>query len=140
MDDSEIKRTLEWVHTIATVGFSASPEKPSHRVPVYLLEHGYAVIPINPTAREIAGQMAFPSLLDAPAGIDLVQIFRPAADVPPIVDQAIAIGARIVWMQEGIANAEAAAKAEQAGLTVIMDRCMKKEYQRLIALEPPDDD
>ena len=136
MNDEHIRRILETAKTIATVGFSASPEKPSHRVPKYLMQHGYRVIPVNPTATEILGQKAYPSLLSVPEKVDVVEIFRPSADVPPIVEQAIKLGAAVVWMQEGIVNHEAAAKAEAAGLQVVMDRCMKKEHRRLIESLP----
>jgi uncharacterized protein len=138
MNDEQIKRILETARTIATVGFSASPEKPSQRVPVYLMKHGYHVIPVNPTTGEILGHKAYPNLLAVPEKVDIVEIFRPSADVPPLVEQAIKIGASVVWMQEGIVNHEAAARAEAAGLQVVMDMCMRKEHRRLIRLSEPD--
>jgi predicted CoA-binding protein len=113
------------------VGFSTSPEKPAYYVPGYLLEMGYHVIPVNPTAQEIMGQKAYPNLLAVPDKIDVVQIFRPASEALAIVDQAIQIGAKVVWMQEGIVNDAAAERARAAGLQVVMDKCMMKTHQRL---------
>lgn len=130
--DREIRRILETVQTIAVVGFSANPEKAAHRVPRYLMAHGYHVIPVNPSASEILGQTSYPDLLAIPEKVDVVDIFRPAAETLPIVEQAIAIGARVVWMQEGIVNFDAAQRARAAGLQVVMDRCIKKEHQRLL--------
>ncbi len=92
---------------------------------------GYHVIPVNPNVREIAGQKAYPDLLSIPEKVDVVQIFRPPEDVPPIIEQAIKIGAKIVWMQPGAENPEAARRAEEAGLAAVMGRCMGVEHQRL---------
>ena len=132
MDETEIRQILTTAHTIATVGLSANPDKPGHRVARYLMDHGYRVIPVNPTVTEVLGQTSYPSLLDVPEKVDVVQIFRRSADVPPVVAQAIQIGAHVVWMQEGIINEEAAAQARAAGLKVLMDRCMMKDHRRLM--------
>jgi predicted CoA-binding protein len=118
--------------TIAVVGLSANPEKPAHFVPKYLKEHGYAVIGVNPSAKgEILGQKAYASLKEVPEDIDIVNIFRPSGEAPGIVEEAIAIGAKAVWMQEGIIHPEAAARARKAGLEVVMDRCIMKAHRSL---------
>ncbi|MDD5474016.1 MAG: CoA-binding protein [Candidatus Methanoperedens sp.] len=117
--------------TIAVVGISDDPERPSHFVASFLATHGYNVIPVNPKLIEWEGKKCYPDLLSIPVKVDVVDIFRRSEAVPPIVDEAIAIKARVVWMQEGIVNEEAAAKAREAGIEVVMDKCMKKEYDRL---------
>lgn len=124
---------LKKYRRVAVVGASANPERPSHRVASYLIEHGYDVIPVNPGVREILGRVVYPDLSAIPGGVEVVDIFRRPEDVPPIVEEAIKIGARVVWMQEGIVNEAAASRAREAGLTVVMDRCMKKEHARLTA-------
>ncbi len=131
MNDSQMKKVFETAHTIATVGLSGDPEKPAHYVPEYLQSIGYRVIPVNPRLTEIFGQKVYPDLLSIPVPVDVVQIFRPPQEVPAIVEQAIQIGARVVWMQIGTGNREAARQAEQAGLEVVMDRCMMVEHNRL---------
>ncbi len=133
MNDKELKQTFQTIRTIATVGISTDPDKPSFYIPYYLRSVGYHIIPVNPTANKIFGETSYPDLLSIPreAKVDVVQIFRPSEDVPPIVEQAIKIGAKVVWMQEGIVNEAAAKKAEAAGLKVIMDRCMRVEHLRL---------
>jgi predicted CoA-binding protein len=117
--------------TIAVVGISDDPERPSHFVARFLESHGYKIIPVNPKLTEWEGKKCYPDLLSIPEKVDVVDIFRRSEAVPPIVDEAIKIKAKVVWMQEGIVNEEAAAKARDAGIEVVMDRCMKKEYQRL---------
>lgn len=117
--------------TIAVVGISDNPERPSNFVAKFMEEHGYKIIPVNPNLAEWEGKKCYPDLLSIPEKVDVVDIFRRPEAVPPIVDEAIAIKAKVVWMQEGIVNEEAAAKARDAGLEVVMDRCMKKEYIRL---------
>lgn len=112
------------------VGLSANPFRPSHFVAMYLLAEGYTVIPVNPREKEILGQVCYPSLTAIPGGAEVVDIFREPSAVPAIVDEAIAIGAKVVWMQLGVINEEAAAKATAAGLQVVMDRCMKIEHAR----------
>ena len=129
----DLKAILRNCRTIAVVGLSPKPSRPSHMVAAYLLRAGYEVIPVNPGQDEILGRRCYPSLTAVPGRVDLVDIFRNPADVPPIVDEAIAIGARVVWMQLGIVNHEAARKAEAAGLQVVMDRCLKVDHQHLAA-------
>ena len=116
--------------TIATVGLSSDPEKPSHKVPAYLQEQGYRVIPVNPRLEQALGQKSYASVSEVPDAIDVVQIFRPSAEVGPIVDEAIAAGARVIWMQLGIADEAAAARARAAGLDVVMNQCMKVQHMR----------
>jgi len=118
--------------TIAVVGISDDPERPSHFVASFLESHGYKIIPVNPKLTEWEGKKCYPDLLSIPEKVDVVDIFRRSEAVPPIVDEAIKIKAKVVWMQEGIVNEEAAAKARDAGIEVVMDRCMKKEYIRLL--------
>jgi len=130
-DDESIRRILSEIKTIAVVGCSKDPMKDAHRVPKYLQMHGYRIIPVNPTATEILGEKAYPSLDSVPVLYDAVDIFRPSVDVPPIVDQAIRGPAKVVWMQLGIRNEEAARKAIAAGKFVIQDRCMMRDHARL---------
>jgi len=132
MTDAQLKRILETARTIATVGLSSSPHKASYGIARYLKRQGYRVIPVNPSAAEILGEKSYPDLASISDPIDVVQLFRPSEDVPPFVEQAIQIGAKVVWMQEGITNEAAAAKARAAGLEVVMDRCMKVDHRRLI--------
>lgn len=133
MTDEEIRTILETIHTIAVVGYSTSFEKAAYYVPEYLATQGYRVIPVNPTVKEINGEKSYPDLLAIPEKVEVVQIFRRAEDVPPIVEQAIQIRARVVWMQEGIVNEPAAQTAGAAGLKVVMDKCMMKMHRRLIS-------
>lgn len=136
LSDGEAKNLLGRAVRIAVVGLSANPEKPSHSVPKYLQEQGYVIIPVNPTAKgEILGRTVYASLREVPGPVDIVDIFRPAADVPPIVDDAIAIRANAVWMQEGIVNNAAADRARSAGLQVVMDKCMMKVHRTLLRAE-----
>ncbi len=118
-------------HVIAIVGLSPNADRPSNEVGRHLQEKGYRVIPVNPAAKEILGEVAYPDLTAIPEKVDVVDIFRRSEDVPPIVEQAIKIGAKAVWMQEGVINEDAALRARQAGLSVVMDRCIWKEYRRL---------
>ncbi len=117
--------------TIAVVGVSDNQERPSNFVAKFLEEHGYNIIPVNPNLSEWEGKKCYPDLISIPVKVDIVDIFRRPEAIPPIVDEAIAIKAKVVWMQEGIVNEDAAAKARNAGIEVVMDRCMKKEYTRL---------
>lgn len=132
MSDEMLREILANTKRIATVGFSRRPIKPSHYVPRYLIEHGYEVVPINPHADEIAGQKAYEDLAAVPGDIDMVQLFRPSDKVAPYVDQAIEIGAKYIWMQQGIADEASAQKAREAGLQVVMDRCAMVEHRRLM--------
>ena len=106
---------------IAVVGLSPNPERDSHRVAKYLQEQGYRIIPVNPMVDEVLGERSYPDLKSVPEPIDMVDIFRRSETVPPVVDEAIAIGAKYIWMQDGVVNEEAANKAEDAGISVIMD-------------------
>lgn len=133
MTDAEIKSILQDYRTVATVGLSADETKESFAVGAYLQRAGYHVIPINPKADHILGHRVYRSLIEIPERVEIVQMFRPANEALGIVDQAIAIGARVVWMQLGIANEDAAAKARAAGLRVVMDHCMMQEHRRLLA-------
>src|SRR5215208_5050668 len=130
--DAKLKEILSAPKTIASVGLSSNQEKDSYWVVSYLMEQGYRVIPVNPTATEILGEESYPNLSAIPEQIDIVQIFRKPEDVPPVVDEAIKIGAKTIWMQEGIRHDEAAQKAREAGLDVVMDACMRATHRRLI--------
>lgn len=131
-NDQMLKDILLSAKNIASVGLSSNMEKESYWVVAYLKEQDYHIIPVNPTATEILGEKAYPDLSSVPEKVDVVQIFRKPEDVPPVVDEAIKIGAKTVWMQEGIVNEEAAAKARAAGLQVVMDACMRATHRRLI--------
>ena len=132
-DDKVIRQILREVKTIAAVGLSANDMRPSYFSAVYLLNKGYRVIPVNPryAGQEILGQTTLASLDELDQPPDMVQLFRKSDDVPPVVEDAIRIGARVIWMQLGVRHDEAARRAEQAGLQVVMDRCPKIEYGRL---------
>ena len=127
----DIKRILTENKIIAVVGLSPKWNRPSHFAAKYMKEHGYKIIPVNPGYDEILGEKSYKSLLDIPEPVDIVDIFRRSKDVPPIVDQAIEIGAKVVWMQLTVVNEEAAQKARDAGLEVVMNRCVKIEYGRI---------
>ena len=122
---------LNKYRTVAIVGLSPDPSRPSYRVASYLDMHGYKVIPVNPHAQEILGKTSYPNLSSVPEPIEIVDIFRSSEKVMPVVDEAIKTGAKVVWMQEGIINEQAALKARDAGLLVVMNKCMFKEHQRL---------
>lgn len=130
-DIPTIRRILKENHTVAMVGLSADWFRPSFFAAKYLIDHGYRVIPVNPRYEEILGQKCYSSVQDIPDPIDVVDCFRKASDIPPLADAAIEVGAKVLWMQLGIVNEEAAAKARQAGLEVIMNRCMKIEFARM---------
>jgi predicted CoA-binding protein len=134
MRDEEIKHTLRNVKTVAVVGISPKEDRPSYIVASYLKSKGYRIIPVRPDGEEILGEKVYHSLSEIPKeiGVDVVDIFRRSEDVPPIVEEVIQRGAEVVWMQEGVIHKEAGEKAEKVGLKVIMDRCMKKEHQRLL--------
>jgi len=132
IDDIDgLRRLLLDTRTIAVVGLSANWHRPSYFAAKYMLERGYTVIPVNPAYPEVLGQKCYPSLRDIPVPVDMVDVFRKPDDVLPLVDDAIAIGAKALWLQLGVVNPEAARKAEAAGLKVVMDRCVKIEYARL---------
>lgn len=131
--DAELRRVFRETRVIAMVGASPAPNRPSHFVLKYLQGKGYRVIPVNPAAagKEIRGERAYASLADIPERIDLVDVFRKPEAAGVVVDEAIAVGAKTVWMQLGVRDDAAAARARAAGLTVVMDRCLKIEYGRL---------
>ena len=134
MDDiNTLRRILRENHVIALVGLSADWFRPSNFAAKYLQEHGYRIIPVNPryAGQTILGERCYASVRDIPEPVQVVDVFRKTGDVPPIADDAIAIGARILWQQIGVRNEAAAAKAQAAGLETVMDRCMKIEHGRL---------
>jgi predicted CoA-binding protein len=134
MDDKEIKDTLRNSTTIAVVGISPKEDRPSYIVASYLKSKGYRIIPVRPDGEKILEEKVYRSLSEIPEeiGVDVVDIFRRSEDVPPIVEEAIQREVEVVWMQEGVIHKEAGEKAQKAGLKVVMDRCMKKEHQRLL--------
>ena len=133
MKDEELKETLRNVKTIAVIGISPKEDRPSYIVASYLKSKGYRVIPVRPDGEEILGEKVYHSLSEIPKeiSVDVLDIFRKSEEVPPIVEEAIQRGIKVVWMQEGVIHKEAWEKAEKAGSKVIMDRCIKKEHQRL---------
>jgi len=134
MKDEDLKEILTGCKTVAVVGISAREDRPSYRVASYLKAKGYRIMPVRPDGDLILGEKVYHSLMEIPkeVKIDVVDIFRRSEDAPPIVEEAIQRGAKVVWMQEGVVHQEAGVKAEKAGLKVVMDRCIKKEYQRLL--------
>jgi predicted CoA-binding protein len=131
-DDIEsLRRILRENHVIAVVGLSADWFRPSYFAAKYLQEHGYRIIPVNPKYPEILGEKCYKSLREIPEKVDVVDVFRKTADVMPVAEDAIAIGAKVLWQQLGVTNVAAAEKAEAAGLDAVMDRCMKIEHGRL---------
>jgi predicted CoA-binding protein len=132
-NDQKLSKILSTYKTIAVVGLSVKPDRPANTIPAYLQSQGYRIIPVNPNLTEALGEKAYPSLRDIPEPVDVVDIFRRAEDVPPIVEDAIAIGAKVVWMQLGIVNEAAAARAEAEGLQVVMDTCMGETHRALRA-------
>jgi predicted CoA-binding protein len=135
-NDQMMKDILLSAKTIASVGLSSNPTRESYGIAAYLKGQGYRIVPVNPTTSEVLGERAYPDLESVPEKIDVVQVFRKPEDVPPVVDSAINVGAKVVWMQEGIVNEEAAAKARAAGLQVVMDACMRAAHRRLIGEKP----
>jgi uncharacterized protein len=115
---------------VAVVGLSGDPSRPSYRVAQYLQAHGYRIVPVNPACREILGERCYPGLRDIPFPVEIVDIFRVVEAIPGIVTDAIAVGAKVVWMQQGLEEPDSARRAEQAGLRVVMDRCMKIEHDQ----------
>ena len=130
-DIKDLRRILDDYKRVAIVGLSADWSRPSNFAAKYLIDHGFEVIPVNPKYDEILGQKCYADLEDIPSPVDIVDLFQRVERIPPFVDQAIKIGAKVVWMQLGIIHEEAAQKARDAGLEVVMDRCMKIEYARL---------
>jgi predicted CoA-binding protein len=126
------KEILSKYKTVAVVGLSSSPERPSHRVARYLKDKGYRIIPVNPRETGVLGEKAYPDLCAVPEPIKVVDIFRGAETVPRVVAQAMYVEARAIWMQEGIVHEAAEARARRAGMAVVMDRCMMKEHRRIM--------
>jgi predicted CoA-binding protein len=133
----EITAILKNHKTVAIVGLSPKPERDSYKVGKYLKEHGYSIVPVNPGQKEILGERCYPNLKAIPFAVDIVDIFRKPEAVPPIVDDAVEIGAKVVWMQLGIAHNQAAEKAREAGLGVVMSKCMKIEHMHMSKWHKP---
>jgi len=127
----DIEKIIRESKNIAVVGISNKLGRPSLTVASYLKGQGYRIIPVNPTIQDVNGEKCYPDLTSIPEKVDVVDIFRKPADVLPVVEEAVRIGAKVVWMQEGIVNEEAARRARDAGLLVVMDKCMLKEHSRL---------
>lgn len=130
-DIPQLRQILKSAKTIAVVGLSAQWNRPSYFAAKYMQEHGYRIVPVNPKYPSILGETCYPDLAAIPHPIDMVDVFRKPADTPAIAEQAVAIGAKTLWLQLGVVNKDAQAIAEQAGLTVVMDRCVKIEHARL---------
>ncbi len=140
VQDDLLRKILKEYRRIAVVGMSNNPEKPARRIPAFFIARGYHVIPVNPFHEKILGRKAYPSLLEVPDDIDVVNVFRPSEEIPKVVEQVLARlrergDVKVLWLQEGIRHDEAARQAEEAGLVVIQDRCMYKEYIRLFGEE-----
>ena len=131
--DATLRSILSQARTIAVVGLSSKAHRDSHGVARYLQHRGYKVVPVNPNETEVLGETAYPSLLDVPTdvAIDIVDVFRRAKETPPVAEQAVSIGARVLWLQEGIVSDEARRIAEEGGLTVVMDLCIRTTRARL---------
>lgn len=129
--DDELRAIYADTRTIAVVGASGDPEKPGHTIPAYLQRQGFRIIPVSPKDGELFGERVYSSLAEIPEPVDLVDVFRPAAETPAIAAQAAAIGAKVLWLQAGIYSEEAAAIAKSEGLTVVMDMCMGATHERL---------
>ena len=128
----KIKAILEKYKTVAIVGLSPKPERDSHKVGKYLKDHGYRIVPVNPGQKEILGEKCYPNLKAVPFPIDIVDIFRRPEAIPPVVDDAIEVGAEVVWMQLGIVHNQAADVARRAGLEVVMNKCIKIEHMNML--------
>lgn len=131
-DIADLRRILEDNRVIAVVGLSANPDRPSHEVAKYLLEHGYTIVPVNPGESEVLGQRCYANLREIPQKVGIVDCFRKSADIPPLAEEAIAIGARVLWLQLGVIHPAAARRAADAGLDVVVDRCIKMDHARLL--------
>lgn len=136
MDDQKLRDIFENTRVIAAVGLSSTPGRASLGVCRFLQSRGYRIIPVNPNESEVLGEKAYPDLASVPEKIDLVQVFRKPETVPAIVEEAIRLGAKTVWMQDGAGNPEAARRAEEAGLVAVVDDCMLRQYGRLDAERP----
>lgn len=129
--DEEIRSVFDDARTIAVVGLSSKPHRPSHEVARFLQSTGYRIIPVNPNEREVLGERAYASLTDVPDGIDVVDVFRRSEETPDVAREAVVAGAKVLWLQEGVVNEEAKRIGEEGGLKVFMDMCMSKEARRL---------
>jgi predicted CoA-binding protein len=134
MPDS-VTALFEMYKTLAVVGLSSKPARPSYGVSAYMLAHGFRIIPVNPHEASVLGQKAYGSLDEVPGPLEIVVVFRRSECVPEVIESAIRKGAKVVWMQEGVFNDEAAARARAAGLTVIQDRCILKEHAKRFVTE-----
>jgi predicted CoA-binding protein len=137
MNDTELRALLNGATTIAVVGASTNPDKAANRIPEVLLRAGYTMIPVHPTAKEILGQTAYPSLADVPVPIDIVDVFRPPAEAAGIAEQSAAVGAKAVWLQAGIASEDAGAVARRAGIAFVENLCIGETSKRL-GTHPPE--
>jgi len=131
MNDKETINQILQMKTIAVVGMSPKPERPSHYVALYLRDHGYKIIPVNPGQREIAGETCYPSLKDIPKPVDVVDVFRRPEHVLSITEATVEIGAKALWLQDGVINEEATKLAEEAGLLVVMNDCMLRRHRQI---------
>jgi uncharacterized protein len=130
-NDEELRSILGTAHTIAVVGLSSKPWRPSHEVAAYLQRKGYRIVPVNPNESEVLGERAYPTLLDLDVPVDAVDVFRRAEHTPEVARQAVQIGAKVLWLQEGILNEEAFRIGTEGGLDVVMGACMMRERTRL---------
>ncbi|MBX6394110.1 MAG: CoA-binding protein [Alicyclobacillaceae bacterium] len=130
--DQELAELLRSARTVAVVGLSDNPARPSYEVASYLQSQGYEIVPVNPTIKQSLGRRSHASLRDIQGPVDIVDVFRRSEEVEAVVDDAIAVGAKAIWLQLGVVNERAAQKAKDAGLTVVMDRCIKVEHRRLL--------
>ena len=130
LSDSELREIFR-LKRIVVVGMSRNPAKPAHYVPMYLREKGYEIIPVNPMAREIGGLKTYNNIEEVPGEIDVIDIFRPSEEAPKIIEQAIKRRPKVIWLQEGIYHPDAAKLARKAGIKIVWNRCMKREYTRL---------
>jgi uncharacterized protein len=131
-DIAGLRRILAQARVIAVVGLSANWYRPSFFAAKYMQDHGYRIIPVNPNYKEVLGETCYPTIADIPEAIDMVDCFRKPGEIPPLAEQAVAKGAKVLWMQLGIRNDEAARIANAAGLDVVMDRCVKIEHARIL--------
>lgn len=133
MTDIHLHKLIQHTRTIAVVGISTDPGKPGHYVPLYMQQHGYRIVPVNPRYPEVLGELCYPSLAAIPFAVDMVNVFRRAEDCPLVAEQAAAIGCQSLWLQLGIVSSEAERIASAAGIEVVMDRCLKVEHARLLS-------
>lgn len=132
LTDDEIRRILTKFNVVAVVGMSRNKSKPSYRVPVYLLKKGFRVVPVTPSGHEVAGIRSYKSLLEIPFDVDIVDVFRPSEEAPDIAEQSVVKGVKVIWLQEGIYHPDAVEIAREAGVKIVWNRCMLKEYRRLV--------